>query len=69
MLTTLLKVYSRGGIFEKAKELLTELEASGFAQDEVKDVASHRHIQCACLHCPSNQAALHLCFTSCYHNS
>ncbi|KAF8696648.1 hypothetical protein HU200_036267 [Digitaria exilis] len=35
MLTTLLKVYSKGGIFEKAKELLTELEASGFAQDEM----------------------------------
>ena len=38
ILTTLLKVYSKGGIFEKAKELLTELEASGFAQDEVKHV-------------------------------
>ncbi|KAL6608134.1 hypothetical protein ACP70R_041197 [Stipagrostis hirtigluma subsp. patula] len=35
MLTTLLKVYSKGGLFEKAKELLTELEASGFAQDEM----------------------------------
>lgn len=43
MLNTLLKVYSRSGIFEKAKELLTELEASGFAQDEVKYVASVPH--------------------------
>uniref|UniRef100_A0A0D3EQ70 Pentacotripeptide-repeat region of PRORP domain-containing protein n=1 Tax=Oryza barthii TaxID=65489 RepID=A0A0D3EQ70_9ORYZ len=35
ILTTLLKVYSKGGLFEKARELLTELEASGFAQDEM----------------------------------
>uniref|UniRef100_J3N7L0 SWIM-type domain-containing protein n=1 Tax=Oryza brachyantha TaxID=4533 RepID=J3N7L0_ORYBR len=35
ILTTLLKVYSRGGLFEKARELLTELEASSFAHDEM----------------------------------
>jgi pentatricopeptide repeat protein len=43
MLTTLLKVYSKGGIFEKAKDLLAELEALGFAQDEVKHGVSHRN--------------------------
>ena len=35
ILTTLLKVYVRGGLFEKSKELLTELEAMGFAENEV----------------------------------
>jgi pentatricopeptide repeat protein len=40
MLTTLLKVYYKCGLFEKAKGLLTELEASGFAQDEAKHVIS-----------------------------
>lgn len=44
ILTTLLKVYSKGGLFEKAKELLTELEASGFAQDEVKHVVSYTEV-------------------------
>jgi pentatricopeptide repeat protein len=41
ILTTLLKVYSKGGLFDKAKELLIELEASGFAQDEVKHMVLH----------------------------
>jgi pentatricopeptide repeat protein len=41
MLTTLLKVYSKCGLFEKAKGLLTELQASSFAQDEAKHVVSH----------------------------
>jgi pentatricopeptide repeat protein len=44
ILTTLLKVYSKGGLFDKAKELLTELEASGFAQDEVKHVVSYTEV-------------------------
>ena len=35
ILTTLLKVYVRGGLFEKSRELLTELEALGYAEDEV----------------------------------
>lgn len=35
MLTTLLKVYVRGGVFEKSRELLAELEAMGYAHDEV----------------------------------
>jgi pentatricopeptide repeat protein len=35
ILTTLLKVYARRGLFEKAKELLAELETLGYAQDEV----------------------------------
>lgn len=35
MLTTLLKVYVRGGLFEKSRELLVKLEAMGFAQEEV----------------------------------
>ncbi|KAI7990752.1 Pentatricopeptide repeat-containing protein [Camellia lanceoleosa] len=35
MLTTLLKVYVRGGLFEKSRELLTELEALGYAEDEM----------------------------------
>lgn len=33
--TTLLKVYVKGGLFEKSKELLKELEALGYAEDEV----------------------------------
>lgn len=33
--TTLLKVYVKGGLFEKSKELLKELEAFGYAKDEV----------------------------------
>jgi len=35
ILTTLLKVYAKGGLFEKSWELLAELEASGYAEDEV----------------------------------
>lgn len=35
ILTTLLKAYVRGGLFEKSKELLAELEALGYAEDEV----------------------------------
>jgi len=35
ILTTLLKVYSKGGLFEKSRELLAELEALGYAEDEV----------------------------------
>lgn len=35
ILTTLLKVYARGGLFEKSKELLAELEFLGYAEDEV----------------------------------
>ena len=34
-LTTLLKVYVRGGLFDKSKKLLAELEALGYAEDEV----------------------------------
>ncbi|XP_058007045.1 pentatricopeptide repeat-containing protein At1g10910, chloroplastic [Hevea brasiliensis] len=33
--TTLLKVYVRGGLFEKSRELLLELEALGYAEDEM----------------------------------
>jgi pentatricopeptide repeat protein len=40
MFTTLLKVYYKCGLFEKAKGLLTELEALGFAQDKAKHVVS-----------------------------
>lgn len=36
VLTTLLKVYVRGGLFEKSRELLSELEALGYAEEEVK---------------------------------
>lgn len=50
ILTTLLKVYSKGGLFEKAKELLIELEASGFAQDEVKCVVSCNTTSRTCMH-------------------
>lgn len=35
ILTTLLKVYVRGGLFEKSRELLVELESSDYAEDEV----------------------------------
>lgn len=35
MLTTLLKVYVRGGLFERSRELLAELDALGYAEDEV----------------------------------
>ncbi|RVW43506.1 hypothetical protein CK203_100913 [Vitis vinifera] len=36
ILTTLLKVYVRGGLFEKSRELLAELEDLGYAEDEVQ---------------------------------
>lgn len=35
ILTTLLKVYVKGGLFEKSRELLAELESLGYANDEV----------------------------------
>lgn len=35
ILTTLLKVYVRGGLFDKSRELLAELELLGHAKDEV----------------------------------
>lgn len=35
MFTTLLKVYVRGGLFEKSRELLVKLESLGYAQEEV----------------------------------
>lgn len=35
ILTTLLKVYVRGELFEKSRELLVELESLGYAEDEV----------------------------------
>jgi len=31
----LLKVYVRGGLFEKSRELLAKLESLGYAEDEV----------------------------------
>lgn len=34
-LTTLLKVYVRGTLFEKSRSLLLKLESLGFAEDEV----------------------------------
>lgn len=34
-MTTFLKVYARGHLFEKSEELLSELEALGYAEDEV----------------------------------
>ena len=34
--TTLLKVYVKGGLFEKSRELLAELKSLGYAEDEVK---------------------------------
>lgn len=33
---TLLKVYVKGGLFDKSKDLLKELEALGLADDEVR---------------------------------
>ncbi|XP_062106119.1 uncharacterized protein LOC133817583 isoform X2 [Humulus lupulus] len=35
ILTTLLKVYVRGGLFEKSRELLAALQAKGYAEDEL----------------------------------
>ena len=35
ILTTLLKVYVRGGLFEKSRKLLSELEALGYGENEV----------------------------------
>lgn len=35
ILTSLLKVYVKGGLFDKARELLNDLEALGHAQNEV----------------------------------
>ncbi|CAN1143463.1 Pentatricopeptide repeat-containing protein At1g10910, chloroplastic, partial [Linum perenne] len=35
ILTTLLKVYVRGGFFEKSRELLSQLESLGYAKDEM----------------------------------
>jgi pentatricopeptide repeat protein len=35
ILTTLLKVYVRGGLFEKSRDLLSELETMGYADEEV----------------------------------
>ncbi|XWS54889.1 hypothetical protein CRYUN_Cryun10bG0128500 [Craigia yunnanensis] len=35
ILTTLLKVYVRGGLFEKSRKLLAELETLGYAEDEM----------------------------------
>jgi len=35
ILTTLLKVYVKGGLFEKSRELLAELKSLGYAEDEV----------------------------------
>lgn len=35
ILTTLLKVYVRGGLFEKSRDLLAELETMGYADEEV----------------------------------
>ncbi|PWA47801.1 pentatricopeptide repeat (PPR) superfamily protein [Artemisia annua] len=35
LMTTLLKVYVRGRLFEKARELLTELEVLGYAEEEM----------------------------------
>jgi len=37
ILTTLLKVYVRGGLFEKSRDLLVELDTLGFAKDEVNE--------------------------------
>lgn len=36
VLTTLLKVYVKGGMFEKSRELLDEMQALGYTDDEVK---------------------------------
>ena len=35
ILTTLLKVYVRGGLFEKSRELLAELGTLGYADEEL----------------------------------
>ena len=35
ILTTLLKVYVRGGLFEKSRELINKLDKLGYAEDEV----------------------------------
>lgn len=35
-MTTLLKVYIKGGLFERSRELLSELESAGYAENEVK---------------------------------
>lgn len=35
MMTTLLKVYIKGGLFERSRELLSELESAGYAENEV----------------------------------
>lgn len=34
-MTTLLKVYIKGGLFERSRELLAELESAGYAENEV----------------------------------
>lgn len=34
-MTTLLKVYIKGGLFERSRELLSELESAGYAENEV----------------------------------
>lgn len=44
ILTTLLKVYVRGGLFEKSRELLGELEALGYAEEEVHEDFSSNFI-------------------------
>lgn len=35
ILTSLLKVYVKGGLFDKSRELLDDLDALGYAQNEV----------------------------------
>lgn len=35
MMTTLLKVYIKGGLFDRSRELLSELESAGYAENEV----------------------------------
>lgn len=40
ILTTLLKVYVKGGLFEKSRVLLNELDAAGFAADEVLKITN-----------------------------
>ena len=39
-MTTLLKVYVNGGLFDKSRSLLSELEALGYADDEVNITSS-----------------------------
>lgn len=41
ILTTLLKVYVRAGLFEKSRELLDELQDLGYAEDEVTESTSY----------------------------